>query len=155
MLRKLIDTSVRVLTLLRLHPAFPATCPQSPVGALAAAKCFFLKSKKLSRNRLEAIASPQYVNPTFHTCHCSPSLSHQIASVINSALDLYFPEGCGVDILARLGRYYVTSAFTLAVSIIAKKEVLLDQPGREGRFQVGSRAPFFPEARDSGWLSKI
>lgn len=55
----------------------------------------------------------------------------EIASVINSALDLYFPEGCGVDILAKLGRYYVTSAFTLAISIIAKKEVLLDQPGRE------------------------
>ncbi|XP_054427510.1 antizyme inhibitor 2 isoform X1 [Pteronotus mesoamericanus] len=55
----------------------------------------------------------------------------EIASVISSALDLYFPEGCGVDILAQLGRYYVTSAFTLAVSIIAKKEVLLDQPGRE------------------------
>ncbi|GAB5574835.1 antizyme inhibitor 2 isoform X1 [Prionailurus iriomotensis] len=55
----------------------------------------------------------------------------EICSVINSALDLYFPEGCGVDILAELGRYYVTSAFTLAVSIIAKKEVLLDQPGRE------------------------
>ncbi|XP_006886477.1 PREDICTED: arginine decarboxylase isoform X2 [Elephantulus edwardii] len=52
----------------------------------------------------------------------------EIASVINSALDLYFPEGCGVDILAELGRYYVTSAFTLAVNIIAKKEVLLDQP---------------------------
>ncbi|XP_066125848.1 antizyme inhibitor 2 isoform X3 [Saccopteryx bilineata] len=60
----------------------------------------------------------------------------EIASVINSALDLYFPEGCGVDILAKLGRYYVTSAFTLAVSIIAKKEVLLDQPGREE--QTGS-----------------
>ncbi|XP_057562257.1 antizyme inhibitor 2 isoform X3 [Hippopotamus amphibius kiboko] len=55
----------------------------------------------------------------------------EIASVISSALDLYFPEGCGVDILAKLGRYYVTSAFTLAVSIIAKKEVLLEQPGRE------------------------
>ncbi|XP_045716011.1 antizyme inhibitor 2 isoform X1 [Phyllostomus hastatus] len=55
----------------------------------------------------------------------------ELASVINSALDLYFPEGCGVDILAQLGRYYVSSAFTLAVSIIAKKEVLLEQPGRE------------------------
>lgn len=55
----------------------------------------------------------------------------EIASVINSALDLYFPEGCGVDILAELGRYYVTSAFSVAVSIVAKKEVLLDQPGRE------------------------
>ncbi|XP_058409575.1 antizyme inhibitor 2 isoform X2 [Diceros bicornis minor] len=57
----------------------------------------------------------------------------ETASVINSALDLYFPEGCGVDILAKLGRYYVTSAFTLAVSITAKKEVLLDQPSREGK----------------------
>ncbi|XP_037683740.1 antizyme inhibitor 2 isoform X1 [Choloepus didactylus] len=62
----------------------------------------------------------------------------EIASVINSALDLYFPEGCDVDILAQLGRYYVTSAFTLAVSIIAKKEVLLDQPGRE---EESSSAP--------------
>ncbi|XP_057412185.1 antizyme inhibitor 2 isoform X1 [Balaenoptera acutorostrata] len=55
----------------------------------------------------------------------------EISSVVSSALDLYFPEGCGVDILAKLGRYYVTSAFTLAASIIAKKEVLLEQPGRE------------------------
>ncbi|XP_033623362.1 antizyme inhibitor 2 isoform X3 [Fukomys damarensis] len=55
----------------------------------------------------------------------------EIASVINSALDLYFPEGCGVDVLAELGRYYVTSAFTVAVSIVAKKEVPLDQPSRE------------------------
>uniref|UniRef100_A0A2K5JIH0 Orn/DAP/Arg decarboxylase 2 N-terminal domain-containing protein n=1 Tax=Colobus angolensis palliatus TaxID=336983 RepID=A0A2K5JIH0_COLAP len=59
------------------------------------------------------------------------SCANKIASVINSALDLYFPEGCGVDVLAELGRYYVTSAFTVAVSITAKKEVLLDQPGRE------------------------
>ncbi|KAM5248645.1 antizyme inhibitor 2 [Ctenodactylus gundi] len=56
----------------------------------------------------------------------------EIASVINTALDLYFPEGCGVDILAELGRYYVTSAFTVAVNIVTKKEVLLDQPTREG-----------------------
>ncbi|XP_050012110.1 antizyme inhibitor 2 isoform X2 [Alexandromys fortis] len=55
----------------------------------------------------------------------------EIASVINSALDLYFPEGCGVDILAKLGRYYVSSAFTVAVSIVAKKEVLPEQPSRE------------------------
>ncbi|XP_070366511.1 antizyme inhibitor 2 isoform X2 [Equus asinus] len=62
----------------------------------------------------------------------------EITSVINSALDLYFPEDCGVDILAKLGRYYVTSAFTLAISIIAKREVLLDQPSRE---EENSSAP--------------
>ncbi|XP_006862196.1 PREDICTED: arginine decarboxylase isoform X3 [Chrysochloris asiatica] len=64
----------------------------------------------------------------------------EIASVINSALDLYFPEGCGVDILAELGRYYVTSAFTLAVNVIAKKEVLLDQPSREEENGVVSKS---------------
>ncbi|ELW48612.1 Arginine decarboxylase [Tupaia chinensis] len=55
----------------------------------------------------------------------------EIAAVISSALDLYFPEGCGVDILAELGRYYVASAFTVAVSVVAKQEVLLGQPGRD------------------------
>lgn len=58
----------------------------------------------------------------------------QIAAVVNSALDLYFPEDCGVEIVAELGRYYVYSAFTLAVNIVAKKEVPLDQPGSDGRF---------------------
>lgn len=90
-------------------------------------------------------------NPHFKCVIVLHPSYHQIASVVNSALDLYFPEGCGVDILAKLGRYYVTSAFTLAVSIIAKKEVLLDQPGRDGKCQVGSTAPFFPEAGDSNW----
>uniref|UniRef100_A0A9L0JPE2 Antizyme inhibitor 2 n=1 Tax=Equus asinus TaxID=9793 RepID=A0A9L0JPE2_EQUAS len=66
------------------------------------------------------------------------SCANKITSVINSALDLYFPEDCGVDILAKLGRYYVTSAFTLAISIIAKREVLLDQPSRE---EENSSAP--------------
>uniref|UniRef100_A0A7N4PYJ9 Antizyme inhibitor 2 n=1 Tax=Sarcophilus harrisii TaxID=9305 RepID=A0A7N4PYJ9_SARHA len=57
------------------------------------------------------------------------SCANKMASVINSALDMYFPEGCGVDILAEPGRYYVASAFTLAVRIVAKKEVPSDQAG--------------------------
>ncbi|NXT04810.1 AZIN2 inhibitor, partial [Prunella fulvescens] len=57
----------------------------------------------------------------------------EIAAGINSALDLYFPEGSGVDIIARPGRYYVTSAFTLAVSITALEEIPMEQPGSDGR----------------------
>lgn len=60
-------------------------------------------------------------------------LPSQIAAGINSALDLYFPEGSGVDIIARPGRYYVTSAFTLAVSITALEEIPVEQPGSDGR----------------------
>ncbi|XP_075764620.1 antizyme inhibitor 2 isoform X2 [Pelodiscus sinensis] len=50
----------------------------------------------------------------------------EIAATINSALDLYFPEGCGVEIIAKPGRYYVASAFTLAVTVISKQEVPWD-----------------------------
>ncbi|NWV87910.1 AZIN2 inhibitor, partial [Machaerirhynchus nigripectus] len=57
----------------------------------------------------------------------------EIAALMSSALDLYFPEGCGVDIVARPGRYYVTSAFTLAVSITALEEIPVEQPGSDGR----------------------
>ncbi|KFP79840.1 Ornithine decarboxylase 2 [Acanthisitta chloris] len=57
----------------------------------------------------------------------------EIAAMINSALDLYFPEGCGVEIVARPGRYYVTSAFTFAVSITALEEVPAEQSGSDAR----------------------
>ncbi|NXD54662.1 AZIN2 inhibitor, partial [Corvus moneduloides] len=65
----------------------------------------------------------------------------EISAVINSALDLYFPEGCGVDVVARPGRYYVTSAFTLAVSITALEEIPMEQPGSDGRCDSGMCPP--------------
>lgn len=76
-----------------------------------------------------------------------PTGLFQTAAVINSALDLYFPEGCGVEILAELGRYYVHSAFTLVVSIIAKKEVPLGQLCSDGRFSV------LPPRDPPSWLT--
>ncbi|XP_074832211.1 antizyme inhibitor 2 [Carettochelys insculpta] len=55
----------------------------------------------------------------------------EIAATINSALDSYFPEGCGVEIIAKPGRYYVASAFTLAVNVIGKQEIPLEPPGSD------------------------
>uniref|UniRef100_A0A2K6FG39 Ornithine decarboxylase n=1 Tax=Propithecus coquereli TaxID=379532 RepID=A0A2K6FG39_PROCO len=55
----------------------------------------------------------------------------EITSVINPALDKYFPSDSGVRIIAEPGRYYVVSAFTLAVNIIAKKIVLKEQIGSD------------------------
>uniref|UniRef100_A0A8C9QJU7 Ornithine decarboxylase n=1 Tax=Spermophilus dauricus TaxID=99837 RepID=A0A8C9QJU7_SPEDA len=55
----------------------------------------------------------------------------EITSVINPALDKYFPSDSGVRIIAEPGRYYVASAFTLAVNIIAKKLVLKEQTGSD------------------------
>ncbi|NWW69736.1 AZIN2 inhibitor, partial [Climacteris rufus] len=68
----------------------------------------------------------------------------EIAAVMNSALDLYFPDGCGVDIVARPGRYYVTSAFTLAVSITALEEIPMEQPGSDGRCDSRMGPPVSP-----------
>lgn len=62
----------------------------------------------------------------------------QIAAVINSTLDLYFPDGCGVEIIARPGRYYVNSAFTFAASITAMEEGPTEQPGSDGRWDGGT-----------------
>ncbi|PIO14668.1 hypothetical protein AB205_0035130 [Aquarana catesbeiana] len=55
----------------------------------------------------------------------------QVTSVINPALDKYFPASSGVQIIAEPGRYYVASAFTLAVNIIAKKVMLDEQTGSD------------------------
>lgn len=60
-----------------------------------------------------------------------------MAAAVNSALDLYFPAGCGVEIIATPGRYYVTSAFTFAASIAAREEVPVEQPGSDGRWDGG------------------
>ncbi|KAG5856021.1 hypothetical protein ANANG_G00003410 [Anguilla anguilla] len=48
-------------------------------------------------------------------------------AVINPALDKYFPPDSEVQVIAEPGRYYVTSAYTLAVNIIAKKVVMKEQ----------------------------
>ncbi|NXN13591.1 AZIN2 inhibitor, partial [Indicator maculatus] len=61
----------------------------------------------------------------------------EVTATINSALDLYFPEGCGVEVIATPGRFYVSSAFTLATSITAREEAPAEQPGSDGRWDGG------------------
>jgi len=61
----------------------------------------------------------------------SPLAFSDTAAVINAALDDYFPSNCGVRIIAEPGRYYVASAFTLCVNIIAKRVVQPEHPGIE------------------------
>lgn len=56
----------------------------------------------------------------------------EIANVVNMALDKYFPAEEGVDIISEPGRYFVASAFTVAVNIIAKRVVARDQHGENG-----------------------
>lgn len=47
----------------------------------------------------------------------------KIASSINKALDEFFPEGCGVDVVAEPGRFFAHVTSTLAVSVFAKRDL--------------------------------
>ncbi|KAJ1975696.1 Ornithine decarboxylase [Dimargaris verticillata] len=49
------------------------------------------------------------------------------AAVLGPALDQYFPASSRVRFIAEPGRYFVSSAFTLAVGIIARRVVVRDQ----------------------------
>jgi len=53
----------------------------------------------------------------------------EIAEVMKPALDVYFPEGCGIDIISEPGRYFVASAMTLTTQVIAKRAVARDLGG--------------------------
>uniref|UniRef100_A0A8C5K9A6 Orn/DAP/Arg decarboxylase 2 N-terminal domain-containing protein n=1 Tax=Jaculus jaculus TaxID=51337 RepID=A0A8C5K9A6_JACJA len=51
----------------------------------------------------------------------------EVNHIISPLLDIYFPEGSGIKIISEPGSYFVSSAFTLAVNIIAKKVVKNDK----------------------------
>ncbi|KAM4598208.1 ornithine decarboxylase-like [Polymixia lowei] len=56
----------------------------------------------------------------------------EISADVNQALDEVFPPDCGVQIIAEPGRYYVTSVFTLAVNVIAKKVMMKEAAEHNG-----------------------
>ncbi|XP_026139131.1 antizyme inhibitor 1a isoform X1 [Carassius auratus] len=54
----------------------------------------------------------------------------EVNQMLKPMLDMYFPLSTGLTIIAEPGAYYVSSAFTLAVNIIAKKTVARDFSGQ-------------------------
>uniref|UniRef100_A0A8C6T057 ornithine decarboxylase n=1 Tax=Neogobius melanostomus TaxID=47308 RepID=A0A8C6T057_9GOBI len=47
----------------------------------------------------------------------------KMSKAINEALDEFFPADSGVRVIAEPGRYFVDSAFTLALNVFARKKV--------------------------------
>ena len=62
---------------------------------------------------------------------CSDDTFEEMAGVLRDALDDYFPAHSGISLIAEPGRYYASSAFTLACNIIARRTIE-DTPGRGG-----------------------
>jgi ornithine decarboxylase len=53
---------------------------------------------------------------------CSDTFD-DMSAVLRSALDEYFPPHTGVSLIAEPGRFYVSSAFTIACNVIARRTV--------------------------------
>ncbi|CAF4627474.1 unnamed protein product, partial [Rotaria socialis] len=47
-----------------------------------------------------------------------------IATAVNQALEEHFPNDGSVRVIAEPGRYYVASAYTLATSVIALRDMV-------------------------------
>uniref|UniRef100_A0A8C1L1T8 Antizyme inhibitor 1a n=1 Tax=Cyprinus carpio TaxID=7962 RepID=A0A8C1L1T8_CYPCA len=74
---------------------------------------------------LSFFCPPPPPNPELLVLFCA-----QVNQTLKPMLDMYFPLSTGLTIIAEPGAYYVSSAFTLAVNIIAKKTVARDFSGQ-------------------------
>jgi ornithine decarboxylase len=54
---------------------------------------------------------------------CSDNTFEQMAGVLRAALDDYFPAHLGINLIAEPGRYYASTAFTLACNVIARRTI--------------------------------
>uniref|UniRef100_A0A672Y785 ornithine decarboxylase n=1 Tax=Sphaeramia orbicularis TaxID=375764 RepID=A0A672Y785_9TELE len=72
----------------------------------------------------------------------------KFSKVINEALDEFFPADSGVQVIAEPGRYYVDSAFTLAVNVFAKKVVMDDVTQIRGVYNVGKTGESYLRRND-------
>lgn len=54
---------------------------------------------------------------------CSDETFEEMAGVLRLALDEYFPVHSGISLIAEPGRFYASTAFTLACNIIARRTV--------------------------------
>uniref|UniRef100_A0A8D0HIQ8 ornithine decarboxylase n=1 Tax=Sphenodon punctatus TaxID=8508 RepID=A0A8D0HIQ8_SPHPU len=108
------------------HVGSGCTDPETFVQAISDARCVFDMGAELGFNMYLLD-----IGGGFPGSEDVKLKFEEMTNVINPALDKYFPSDSGVRIIAEPGRYYVASAFTLAVNIIAKKVVLKEQTGSD------------------------
>lgn len=92
------------------------------VGSGASDPQAFTKAVRDARSVFDQATSIGYEMHTLDVGggFCGESFE-QMASVLSAALDFYFPPS--VRIIAEPGRYYVSSAFTLACHVIARRAI--------------------------------
>ncbi|XP_058034427.1 ornithine decarboxylase [Ahaetulla prasina] len=116
------------------HVGSGCTDPETFVQAISDARCVFDMGAELGFNMYLLD-----IGGGFPGSEDVKLKFEEITNVINPALDKYFPPDSGVKIIAEPGRYYVASAFTLAVNIIAKKIVIKEQTGSDDEEELNDK----------------
>jgi ornithine decarboxylase len=93
------------------------------VGSGAADPVAFLKAVQDAHSVFQQAAAHGYALHTLDVGggFCSDETFETMAGVLRAALDDYFPAHSGINLIAEPGRYYASSAFTLACSIISRR----------------------------------
>ncbi|KAJ8386323.1 hypothetical protein AAFF_G00175190 [Aldrovandia affinis] len=106
----------------KFHVPVACSNPQAYCHAVSDAHCVFDMGKELGFDMKVLNIGGGFSGSKFQL--------EQIEAAIRPLLDIYFPPLSGVHIMAEPGSYYVSSSFTLAVSIIGKEVVCRDGRGR-------------------------
>ncbi|KAG5855992.1 hypothetical protein ANANG_G00002980 [Anguilla anguilla] len=110
------------------HVGSGCTDPETYSQAISDARCVFDMGAELGYNM-----TLLDIGGGFPGSDDSKLKFEEFTAVVNPALDKYFPADSVVQVIAEPGRYYVTSAYTLAVNIIAKKVVIREQSACNGK----------------------
>lgn len=95
------------------------------VGSGASDPCAFLKAVQDAHVVFQQAASHGFSLKTLDVGggFCSDNTFEQMAGVLRAALDEYFPAHSGINLIAEPGRYYASTAFTLACNVIARRTI--------------------------------
>ncbi|KAK3373956.1 pyridoxal-dependent decarboxylase [Lasiosphaeria ovina] len=95
------------------------------VGSGAADPRAFLKAVQDAQTVFQQAATYGFALKTLDVGggFCSDGSFEQMAGVLREALDDYFPAHSGINIIAEPGRYYASTAYTLACNVIARRTI--------------------------------
>ncbi|XP_072907224.1 antizyme inhibitor 1-like isoform X1 [Hemitrygon akajei] len=104
----------------RFHVSNPKSNIETYLHALSDARCIFDMGKEFGFDM-----SLLDIGGGFSGTDGELQLE-KVFDAINPLLEIYFPPESDIKIIAEPGSYYVNSAFTLAVNIVAKKTIARD-----------------------------
>ncbi|KAM4705816.1 antizyme inhibitor 1 [Rhinophrynus dorsalis] len=118
----------------KFHVSSSSNDPQAYIHALSDARCVFDMAEELGFKMNILDIGGGFSGSEFQL--------EELYHVVSPLLDAYFPEESGTRVIAEPGSFYVSSAFTLAVNIIAKKVIEHEQHLPSGGKKTSNKQAF-------------